>query len=50
MIFKEPKIGVRYYQIGFIRKGFLLIFLFFIIYLFMRPSGLINLIESLKLA
>ena len=50
MIFKEPKIGVRYFQIGFIRNGFLLIFLFFIIYLFMRPSGLINLIESLKLA
>lgn len=50
MILKEPKIGVRYYPIGFIRNGFLLIFLFFIIYFFMSPSGLINLIESLKLA
>lgn len=50
MIFKESKIGVRRSHIGFIRNGFLLIFLFFIIYLFLSPSGLINLIESLKLA
>lgn len=47
MILKEPKIGVKYYQIGLIRKGFLLIFLFFIIYLFLRPSELMNLISTL---
>ncbi|AFK04589.1 NAD(P)H-quinone oxidoreductase subunit 2 [Emticicia oligotrophica DSM 17448] len=47
MIFKEPKIGVRYYQIGIVRKGVLFVFLFFIIYLFINPSSLLNLIEGL---
>lgn len=47
MIFKEAKIGVKSYQIGFLRKAFLVIFLFFIIYLFLNPSDLMNLIGSL---
>lgn len=47
MIFKEAKIGVKYYQIGILRKAFLMIFLYYIVYLFFNPSDLMNLIGSL---
>jgi NADH-quinone oxidoreductase subunit N len=47
MIFKEAKIGVKFYHVGILRKAFLLLFLFFIIYLFMKPGELMALIGKL---
>ena len=47
MIFKEAKIGVKFYDIGFLRKAFLTFFLFVIIYLFLKPDGLMSLIGKL---
>ncbi len=47
MIFKEAKIGVKFYNIGLLRKAFLLFFLFFIIYLFLKPGELMALIGKL---
>jgi NADH-quinone oxidoreductase subunit N len=47
MIFKEPKIGVRFFHVGLLRKAFLLFFLFLIIYLFLKPSDLMSLIGHL---
>ncbi len=47
MIFKEAKIGVKFYHIGFLRKVFLTAFLCIIIYLFLKPDGLMGLIGKL---
>ncbi|WP_337044531.1 NADH-quinone oxidoreductase subunit N [Emticicia sp. 17c] len=47
MIFKEAKVGAKRYQLGFFKKGLLFIFVFMIIYLFVKPDTLMKLIESL---
>ena len=47
MIFKEAKIGVKFYDVGIFRKAFLLLFLFFIIYLFLNPDRLMGMIGKL---
>jgi NADH-quinone oxidoreductase subunit N len=47
MIFKEAKIGVKFYHVGILRKTFLSIFLFFIIYLFLNPDKLMSMIGKL---
>jgi NADH-quinone oxidoreductase subunit N len=47
MIFKEAKIGVKFYHVGLLRKTFLSIFLFFIIYLFLNPDKLMRIIGKL---
>lgn len=47
MIFKDAKIGVKFYHVGLLRKTFLSIFLFFIIYLFLNPDKLMSMIGKL---
>ena len=47
MIFKEAKIGVKFYHVGLLRNAFLLLFLFFIIYLFLNPDKLMRMIGKL---
>ena len=47
MIFKEAKIGVKFYHVGILRNSFLLLFLFFIIYLFLNPDKLMRIIGKL---
>jgi NADH-quinone oxidoreductase subunit N len=47
MILKEAKIGVKFYHIGLLRKAFLSLFLFFIIYLFLNPDELMSMIGKL---
>lgn len=47
MIFKEAKIGVKFYHVGILRKAFLLFLLFFIIYLFLSPDKLMEMIGKL---
>lgn len=48
MIFKEAKIGTRFYDIGWLRKIFLLTFVAIIIYLFFKPDWLVDLIGKLS--
>ncbi|WP_435355967.1 NADH-quinone oxidoreductase subunit N [Emticicia sp. SJ17W-69] len=47
MIFKEAKIGVKFYHVGILRKAFLLFFLCVIIYLFFSPAKLLEVIGKL---
>lgn len=47
MIFKEAKIGVKFYHVGILRKAFLLFFLCVIIYLFFSPAKLLEVIGEL---
>lgn len=48
MIFKEAKLGTRFYDIGWLRKIFLLTFVAIIIYLFFKPDWLVDLIGKLS--
>lgn len=48
MIFKEAKLGTRFYDIGWLRKIFLLAFVAIIIYLFFKPDWLVDLIGKLS--
>ena len=47
MIFKEANVGTQFYELNILKKALLFIFLFFIIYLFVNPGSLMDMIEKL---